>query len=92
MIYTRTMNHPEYGPHYPMSKWTKNLILHQIGGRFRAKWLQWTLEDLKTILLEDGYQHAGTKRGDLHGHSKLYCINVPKITMIESAWAEEESQ
>lgn len=89
MIYTKVYRHAEYGEHLPIYKWTKAKIVSTIGGRFGARWRAWSHEDLKTVLMEDGYQDAGTKDMTVHGHSKLYCLNIPKITMIEAAWMEE---
>lgn len=88
MIYVKVYSHPEFGEHQPISKWTKAKIVNSIGGRFGERWRAWSLEDLKTVLLEDGYQDAGTKDMSVHGHAKLYCLNIPKITMIEAAWME----
>lgn len=90
MIYNRTMSHPEYGVHAPLSHWTKNMIVRNIGGQYKTRWMSWTMEDLKTLLIKDGTQHAGTKNGELHGHCVLYCLDLPRITMIESAWMEED--
>lgn len=77
--------------HLPISKWTKERILDQIGGQYRQMWSNWTKEDLiNTVMVHDGYQWGGDYKGYSGGYCQLYCLNRSIVDKIEETWGDME--
>lgn len=77
--------------HLPPSKWSKERIIAQIGGQFKAMWETWSKEDLlATVMVNDGYQWGGEDKGIRGGYCQLLCINRGVVEAIEANWGDME--
>ena len=74
--------------HEPKSRWTKERILFEISYYYsesesHVDWKAWKLDDLRTLLIKDGYQTYGGKNVKAVGHAALYCLDLEKLKTIE---------
>ena len=62
--------------HATKSQWTKGSILLELNYYYGEFFDKWKLEDLRTLLIKDGYQTYGDEKGKHLGHAALYCLDL----------------
>ena len=66
--------------HLTKSQWTKGKILLELNYYYGEYFDKWHLEDLRTLLIKDGYQTYGN--AEHLGHAALYCIDIERCDKI----------